>query len=758
MAVFFLCALTAGAQTLEWRYTNSTITTFAQQPGNPDVVFAGDAAGLIRKSPDKGASWHIVSFQSEAAIRDIAFINATTGFAATAQPGLILVTTDGGMNWSRKYLVDAAQPENLYRFSIARIIAVDENTAFFDIFNHPISAPTEKEALVTRDGGATFRIESAPGEVYHVSGSTMLAFGRELGDFGLSKFTVHKSMDKGMSWNIVKISPDGMNNNFNNHGINMAVILSAEEFFITANKELASDKNVYKTTDGGLSFTPLSGFPKAKADYLYFKNASEGFAITGNANGYTTFTTSDGGTTWVSSSPNIDGKGCYLGNDTFIAYDEDHTTLSTDFGKTWVQQSDPINTSQNTSGAPSIHFLQVINDSTSVASVGKLSSGVYSGRELVLTTNKGLTWKKVKDGSGKVFTGENFYFASKDTFFFTGTGYNASGQGGYMKIRYTTDGGQTFADLHTGTYHEDVREIIFIDNNNAVTYSLNSLTVNYSTDGGMTWTPVNMTNIGGQIETMQFPAMDSWYAMTNNRKIFRSTNRGQSWNNITGSIDCGTMSFFSATTGFVHGCRGELYQTTDGGQNWNDISSGLSSTLQNNRFAVMSFLDNPTGYMSDPNTNVIYPIAQTTDGGNTWNPYSKSQIASFVVKIDALNENTAAMLDRYGNFAIYTGSTTYTTDTVKATSTIVSVAEPLQQQAIALYPNPATDAFTVEVPEHLVQRVEVLDITGRTLVRFNNTSRSSVCTISTKTLATGIYTVVVHTADGVFSQRLHIAR
>ncbi len=758
LGLLFLGVCSAGAQTFEWRQTNSAITAFARVPGNPDVVFAGDAAGLIRKSSDKGTTWHIASFQSEAAINDIAFISATTGFAATAQPGLLLVTTDGGTTWTRKRLVDAAQPENLYRFSIARIVAVDENTAFFDIFSHPISAPSAKEALVTRDGGATFRIESAPGEVYHVSGSTMLAFGREIGDFGLSKFTVYKSMDKGMTWDIVKISPDGMNSNFNNHGINMAVILSADEFFITANKNLASDKNVYKTTDGGLSFTPLPDFPKAKADYIYFKNSSEGFAITGNAGGYTTFTTSDGGATWTHSSSNIDGKSLYLGNDTFIAYDADYTMLSTDFGKTWVQQSDAINTTKSTSGAPSLHFLQVIDDSTAVASVGKLSSGVYSGRELVMTTNKGLTWNKVKDASGTVFTGETFYFVSRDTFFFTGTGYKEPGQGGYLKIRYTTDGGKTYIDTHTGHYQEDVREIVFIDKNNAITYSINSSTVNYSTDGGMTWTPVSTAGIGGQIEKMQFPAMNSWYAMTNNKKIFRSTDLGQSWSDITGSIDCGTISFVDASTGFVHGCRKELYKTTDGGQNWSDISSGLATTLENNQFAELSFRNSSTGYMSDPNTNGLYRMAYTTDGGATWNPYSNTQVNAFVVKIEALDENTAAMLDRYGNFAIYTGSTTYTTDTVQATSVIVSVAEPSQERIAALYPNPATDVFTVEVPGHPVQRVEVLDVTGRTLVSFDNTSRSSVCTISTKALATGMYTVVVHTVGGVFSQHLNIAR
>ncbi|HYF03308.1 MAG TPA: YCF48-related protein, partial [Patescibacteria group bacterium] len=224
IALFGLNA--SSAQNFEWRHMNSAIMAFAQLPGSPNTVFAGDVAGLIRRSDDKGATWKIVSMQAESQILDIAFLNATTGFATTAEWGLVLKTVNGGKTWNRIHLVsnDNGQVQSVR--GTHRIVVVDESTAFFDIFNHPISAPSGKAGIVTRDGGLTFKSDTTPGEVYHVSGSTLLAFGREVMQFGLSKFTVYKSTDKGLSWNIVKTSPAGLSNTFDNNGIELAHFLN----------------------------------------------------------------------------------------------------------------------------------------------------------------------------------------------------------------------------------------------------------------------------------------------------------------------------------------------------------------------------------------------------------------------------------------------------------------------------------------------------------------------------------------------------
>lgn len=760
--LFILCVCTASAQQgLEWRYMNSKITAFGQKPGNPDVVFVGDAAGLIRRSDDRGATWRMVSFQSEMAISDIAFLDADRGFAATDQSGLILMTTDGGNTWRRKQFKDPANPDDGYRFqTIARIVIVDDKTVFFDIFSHPISGASLREAIVTRDGGATFRIDSVPGEVYHVANGTMIALGREPGPFGLAKFAVSKSIDRGLSWSIVQVEPAGLNNDFNFHGIEHAFFISPDEFFITANKRLASDKAIYKTTDGGKTFAPLANFPGAKVDYLYFKNSSEGIAITGNSGGKTTFFTSDGGNSWTASERNMESEALYLGNNTLIAYSNDHTAISTDFGRTWTEQSEPINSIRNSTGTPGLHFLQSIDDTTAVASVGTLSSGVYSGQELMMTTNGGLTWKAVKDGAGNILKGQAFHFIDKNKFFFIGSGFQDGGtMGGYMKIKYTTDGGLTSKEVYTGEYTENVATIDFADANNAFTYSLNASTINYSTDGGQSWTQVLTAGKLGQVEKIVFPSIDSWYAINSSKNVLRSTDRGATWSDITPPMaSCGTIYFTDATTGYMHGCQEKFYKTTDGGQHWTDISSGLDSKITNGQFSAIAFRNSTEGYMADRRTGSAYTFASTADGGNTWQWDVTSQIRVQVVKISFANENVGMLMDAHGNVARYIGPAEYPTDTVLVGTGVTDVRELQADDRISVYPNPASDMIVVDAHGSEVLAVEITDIMGRVHFSANASAHSSVRNIATTELPIGVYVVRISTDRGVFSQRLLIVR
>lgn len=756
-AFVLLCSISAQAQSFEWRYMNSAITAFAQQPEHPNVVFAGDAAGLIRKSEDGGATWKTVSLQSEPSINDIAFLDSQKGFAATAWPGLILVTSDGGNTWQRKQFVDAAAPDNASRFHpTTRIIVVDNKTAFFDIFDHPISNPSARETIVTRDGGATFRIDSVPGEVYHVEGETMMAFGREPDKFGLSKFTVYKSTDKGASWNIVKTSPTGLGSDFNNNGIELAFFLSADEFFLTANKRLASNYFIYKTTDGGNTFTALPEFiakRKAKAEYIYFKNSSEGFALSQPANGETAFYTTDGGQTWTPASQKPQSVALYLGNSNLIAYKDDHTTFSTDFGKTWVDQADKLNTAGGSTG---LQFLQVVNNDVMYASMGRLSGGVYYGRELGRTTDGGLSWHRVKNPNEELFVGENFYFVDKDTFFYIGSGYNEEGTfGGYMKIKYTTDGGLTAKDVFTGGYNEDVQGIVFIDKQHAVTYSINSFRINFSSDGGQSWNKIETSSKMGQIEKIVFPSVDSWYLLATDKKIWRSTDQGKNWNDVSVSATtkCGSIVFTNATTGYVYGCFGKFYKTTDGGTTWQDYSAGLDVAIEKQTFSVLEFQSETVGYMAGKTV-----LARTVDGGESWQQYGGSQLSSNIAKINVADENTAAMMDMSGNIAVYTKPMPFTTDTVKISTGVVSVLESSEKYRSILYPNPANEFVVVETGSELVQSVAVADILGRVYIRIQPAAGSTVNTIATSSLPVGTYIVTVKTTARAYTQRLNIVR
>jgi photosystem II stability/assembly factor-like uncharacterized protein len=746
----------ASAQNFEWRQMNSAITAFATLPGSPNTVFAGDVAGMIRRSDDKGVTWKIASMQSESQIRDIAFLNATAGFATTNEWGLVLKTTDGGKTWARLQLAENNNGQIQTVRNTHRIVVVDENTAFFDIFNHPISAPSGKVGVVTRDGGLTFKSDTTPGEVYHVSGSTLMAFGREVMQFGLSKFTVYKSTDKGLSWQIVKTSPTGLSSTFDNNGIELAHFLNENEFFITANIQIGNDGYIYKTTDGGQTFTQLGNFPSGDPEYIYFKNAMEGFAIAGSSSTRSTFTTSDGGMTWVESNKVMQNTAEYLGNDTFISFLKDHTALSIDFGKTWTEQADALKANQSTS----LYFMQLINDSTAVASLGGISQGTYFGRNLMMTRDGGITWKLLKDGEGKIFNGESFHFVSADTFFFIGSGYaeGSTTQGGYMKIKYTTDGGKTHRDVFTGGYNEDVQEIVFIDKMHAVTWSKNSQKTNYSSDGGMTWTDTTHYPLG-EVRKMHFPSVNSWFAITTSQKVFKSTDQGKTWEEITQPKLAGLMYFKNVATGYALNSQKKLLKTTDGGTTWTDLESTFSDQIKYNSNTVMAFKNDNVGYMADGISNGSpYVLSHTTDGGKTWSWYTGSQIAYRILKMQFNDENSAAVIDAYGGFARYVGDLNFTTDTVYLNAPAVSVTEFLKENSINIYPNPANEFIVLKSANEQINSVEILNVMGQILLKQDFKNAENLLKISTENFVNGTYFVKITTQRGVVLKQLNIVR
>lgn len=383
---FFIYILfTASAQYYDWRQTNSNLSSFANLPGSDQVIFAGDDAGMIRKSTDQGATWELISMNAERTITNICFLNSTTGFASVNQNGLILQTRDGGTTWERKQLMNVTNPDMTLNTTVKRIVRVDDQTAFFDIYRHSISIYSDKKAIVTRDGGQTFTPIDVPGNVFHVNGDTMVAFGRQTVAF-IERFTVYRSLDKGMTWQVHHVNPSGFSNNdFSFQGIELAFFLNANVFYITANKTLAGEGRLFKTIDGGITFTAVNSPGGQKYDYFYFKNSNEGFALM--ANGRTYFT-SDGGSQWTRGAKEVDGPVLYLGNNKLMSQVRGASYLSTDFGNNWTAQSEVLYPFSS-SGSGTDLFLKAVNDSTYFASIGK-TSPYTEGFNLMKTTNKGL--------------------------------------------------------------------------------------------------------------------------------------------------------------------------------------------------------------------------------------------------------------------------------------------------------------------------------------------------------------------------------
>ncbi len=81
-----------------------------------------------------------------------------------------------------------------------------------------------------------------------------------------------------------------------------------------------------------------------------------------------------------------------------------------------------------------------------------------------------------------------------------------------------------------------------------------------------------------------------------------------------------------------------------------------------------------------------------------------------------------------------------------------SIAEQ-NQLAVAIYPNPATDNFTVKLDESSDVAIQVIDVQGKVVATQNVTGQSET-TVDASALAPGIYTVLITTENGVATKKV----
>ncbi len=170
-----------------------------------------------------------------------------------------------------------------------------------------------------------------------------------------------------------------------------------------------------------------------------------------------------------------------------------------------------------------------------------------------------------------------------------------------------------------------------------------------TTNGGMNWIGENSFTFCSFKIVCIASSQTAYAAGIDNflhRKLYKTTNRGNNWYQITsipynGIIEC--MKFLSADTGYVTGWSNYVLKTTNGGNNW------IMQTLPDYGGETISFPENSyTGYIGGGSGRVF----KTTNGGNTWfNVRSYQTDERFVNCIYFLNNNTGYLSNSgYGDF------------------------------------------------------------------------------------------------------------
>ncbi|MBE2189742.1 MAG: S8 family serine peptidase [Desulfobulbaceae bacterium] len=156
---------------------------------------------------------------------------------------------------------------------------------------------------------------------------------------------------------------------------------------------------------------------------------------------------------------------------------------------------------------------------------------------------------------------------------------------GAAKVFKTTDGGANWSTTLVNTITPFINSIHFYDSQNAIFLGDaigSSWGIASTSNGGANWT--KLTNIpnpetgeSGYVESVAYHGNSIWFG-TSKGRVFRSTNRGQSWDvsvlHVGGTVS--KMDFLDDNNGFVvyqevaSGQAGDqfLATTTDGGKTW----------------------------------------------------------------------------------------------------------------------------------------------------------------------------------------------
>ncbi|MFC2093668.1 WD40/YVTN/BNR-like repeat-containing protein, partial [Bacteroidota bacterium] len=229
------------------------------------------------------------------------------------------------------------------------------------------------------------------------------------------------------------------------------------------------------------------------------------------------------------------------------------------------------------------------------------------------TTNSGLNW----------FCTDSILYASffKMKFYDINTGFVASK---YSSVHKTTDGGYNWF-AQTGVLWMEPSCIWCFDVDNWLVAS-SEIRLNKTTNGGVNWLVLDFSSIDFRCQSLYFINATTGFGSTWDGKIFKTTNKGDNWTQIssTGFSSFGNIFFVNENTGYVcfYSSNGNIYKTTNGGYNWTPQTTNPFIGIN-----YLFFINPNTGYAGGQ-FGIIF---KTTNGGVFVNQISSKIPNSFIL-------------------------------------------------------------------------------------------------------------------------------
>jgi photosystem II stability/assembly factor-like uncharacterized protein len=547
------------------------VNCVAVNPSNTNIIFAGSASGGLWKSTNGGTTW-------------------TSNTDALGSLGVTAIVFDPNNSDIMYMATGDADAGDTY--SIGVLKSVDGGTTWSTTgLNYSTSSTATIRALVA-----------------HPTNSNILLATTNSG--------IYRTTNAGANWSL---SSSGTARDLEVNKTDPTI------WYATKN-----NSGVFKSTDGGVTFSNLTGVglpasPPGRIGiavaasspstvYALYVNATDGF--------YGLYRTTNAGASWSlqSNTPNIlswdgtgsDGQGWY---DLVLDVDPSNATVvyvggvnmykSTTSGTSWTK----ITHWYSGAGYPYIHADQhgmTFHPTNSATLFVGNDGGVFK------STNSGSSWSDISSGLaitqfyrlGVSQTNVNRIFGGTQdngtNRVLNGAWEQILGGDGMESLIDYTDENIGYAELYYGDIYR-------------------------TTNGGSSFTYISggLGEGGGWVTPYIINPVNPKSIYVGTTKVYKSTNRGTNWTAISGALSGGTLTSVaiakSDTNTIYAGDYSWIYRTTNGGSTWTNITTGLPSASKTYIAVHPSNKDIAFVTISGYGSSKVY---KTTNGGSSWTSIS----------------------------------------------------------------------------------------------------------------------------------------
>lgn len=512
---------------------------------------------------------------SLAAVR---FTNSQSGWAC-GEGGTILKTTNNGGNWQVRGL-----PLSLFALDI---FFVNEELGW--VCGEYNSNAQEALVFRTTNGGNDWQIQLGP--IPNQTIKSLFFLNSRTGWAGVGS-RLFRTTDEGQSWQQQQ-HPE----------IDPLIITSIafsdtlHGWAVAKNFLIGNDMpNVLRTSNGGTEWVIDSSITWASK--VVFIDNLEGWAAGQRKIGHTT----DGGQTWTTQlDEDLDWADMSFATRLQgFAVSGPSIVRTTNGGTTWEFLTNPSNRE--------LSAIACVDNGSGIA------VGVFG--TLLRTSNGGSTWVDQRESAtdAPVLDGMHFLDSSRGWI---------SGWGGTMVK--TTNGGGTWFTVATNTTAR-LRDVYFTSENSGWAVGTAG-TILFTQDGGSSWSlkSTPWTTEWEDLEFRYYPVgwMVGGNVSRNNRRMIKTTDGGDTWNEITNvvipegkhrvvftSISTGWLMSGNSTAGGIQ----QLQRTTNAGASWTLV---LSHANSDTAYDAMHFLNDSIGWVSTT-AKILFA---TTTGGQSWHAF-----------------------------------------------------------------------------------------------------------------------------------------